>query len=250
MQKYGIIYKITNKINNKVYIGQTIKKYGFKQRYSYNLAKNTKNLHLKSSIEKYGIENFEIIEEFDIAYSKEELDNKEKYWISYYKSNNTDYGYNLQDGGSNGKPTQEVRDKMSKNNPKYLLGKHLSKETREKISNSLKGRNTTIMTEEIKQKISKTLTGRKLPMEVRNKIKKSKENINQFGKYNPHAKAVKCITTGKEFDTLKEASEFYNTFSSLIRKSCNNNYYSAGKLPNNERLYWKYINKGDVTYGK
>ena len=30
MQRYGIIYKITNKINGKVYIGQTIRKYGFK----------------------------------------------------------------------------------------------------------------------------------------------------------------------------------------------------------------------------
>ena len=245
MQRYGIIYKITNKINNKVYIGQTIKKYGFKQRYSYDLTKNTKNLHLKSSIEKYGIDNFDIDEKFDIAYSKEELDNKEKYWISYYKSNNTNYGYNLQDGGSNGKPTQEVRDRMSKNNPKYLLGKHLSKETRKKISNSLKGRNTTIMTEEIKQKISKTLTGRKLPIEIRNKIKKSREKINQYGKNNPSAKAVRCITTGKEFDTIKEASDFYNTYSSSIIKSCNNNYYSCGKLPTGEKLYWEYIRKGE-----
>lgn len=245
MQKYGIIYKITNKINGKVYIGQTIRKYGFRQRYSYDLAKNTKNLHLKSSIEKYGIENFNIDEEFDIAYSKEELDNKEKYWISYYKSNNTDFGYNLQDGGSNGKPTQEVRERMSKNNPKYLLGKHHTEETKKKIGARLKGRKLAPLKEETKLKISKTLTGRKLPIETKIKIKKSRENINQYGKNNPMARAVRCITTGKEFETLKEASEYYNTYSSSIVKSCNNNYYSCGKSKAGEKLYWEYISKGE-----
>lgn len=243
MQRYGIIYKITNKINGKVYIGQTIRKYGFKQRYSYDLAKNTKNLHLKSSIEKYGIENFDIDEEFDIAYSKEELDSKEKYWISYYKSNNTNFGYNLQDGGSNGKPTQEVRKQMSKNNPKYMLGKHHTEETKKKIGARLKGRTLTPMKEETKLKISKTLTGRKLPMETKIKIKKSRKNINQYGKNNPMARAVRCITTDKEFETLKEASEYYKTYSSSIVKSCNNNYYSCGKLQTGEKLYWEYIKK-------
>lgn len=241
VKRYGIIYKITNKINGKIYIGQTIKKYGFKQRYSYNLAKNTRNLHLKSSIEKYGIENFEIIEEFDIAYSKEELDNKEKYWISYYKSNNNKYGYNLQDGGSNGKPTQEVRNKMSKNNPKYLLGKHHSEETKKKIGDRLRGRKLKPMSEDIKKKISKSLTGRKLPEETKYKIRRSKENINQYGKNNPNAKRVRCITTKKEFDTIKEASDYYNTFSTIICKSCKNNYYSAGKSLDGEKLYWEYV---------
>ena len=85
MNRYGIIYKITNKLNNKVYIGQTTRKLGFDRRYSYNLYRNTKNAHLKSSIDKYGIDNFEINKMFDVAYSKEELDEKEKYWIKYYK---------------------------------------------------------------------------------------------------------------------------------------------------------------------
>ena len=50
---YGIIYKIKNQINGKIYIGQTI--HGFNRRYKNNLEEYTKNIHLKNSIDKYGI---------------------------------------------------------------------------------------------------------------------------------------------------------------------------------------------------
>ena len=51
------------------------------------------------AIKKYGIENFdfEVIEEC----SKEQLNDKEIYWISYYDSCNLDKGYNLTKGGDN-----------------------------------------------------------------------------------------------------------------------------------------------------
>ena len=91
---YGIIYKITNKVNGKVYIGQTRQKNGFKDRYGNNGIKSVYNYHISrrnygqcindhliKSIEKYGFENWEIDEVFDIAYTQEELDEKEKYWI-------------------------------------------------------------------------------------------------------------------------------------------------------------------------
>lgn len=101
MTKYGVIYKITNKVNNKVYIGQTTRKGGFDERYGYNFFKNIHNKHLKRSVEKYGESNFEIDKEFYIAYSKEELNNKEKYYIDLFKSNDYNYGYNIKAGGDN-----------------------------------------------------------------------------------------------------------------------------------------------------
>ena len=93
---YGIIYVIRNKINNKLYIGQTSSKKGFEGRYScsgkgiervYRYHKRCKNInkkhneHLLNSIEKYGFDAFEIDEEFDIAYSKEELNELEYMYI-------------------------------------------------------------------------------------------------------------------------------------------------------------------------
>ena len=239
-KRYGIIYKIRNKSNNKVYIGQTIKKYGFDQRYSYDLYKNTKNIHLKSSIEKYGIDNFEITKEFDIAYNKDELDRKEKYWISFYKSTDPKYGYNYQDGGSNGSPNEETRLKMSLNNPKYLLGKHHSEKTRQKMSLSAKKRGAPIIPPSSRKKAREKLIGRKLSISTIEKIKESRKDINQHGANNPNAKRIKCLTTGKIFETTKMACEFYNIKRNLIYKSCKDHKYCCGKLPSGEKLYWEY----------
>lgn len=99
------IYLITNKVNGKVYVGQSVdidrrikEHYRSSQPEIYSL-KNDRDyktpIHL--AMNKYGIENFsvEILEECD----KKDLDNKEKYWIDFYKSNNAQFGYNLTEGG-------------------------------------------------------------------------------------------------------------------------------------------------------
>lgn len=110
----GVIYKITNLVNSKVYVGQTSQKGGFDSRYYGNVIKNTQNKHLKSSFIKYGINNFKIDKEFDIAYNKEELNEKEIYWINYYNATNPKYGYNKKEGGECGSLNDECKEKMSK----------------------------------------------------------------------------------------------------------------------------------------
>ena len=120
---YGIIYKIKNKINGKVYIGQTKSCRGFNGRYCANgtgvervynyylnnLGSGKSNIHLIRSIAKYGIESFEVNEFLDIAFSKQELDIKEKCWISVYNTLDPRYGYNKRDGGQDGGQTYESR---------------------------------------------------------------------------------------------------------------------------------------------
>ena len=68
LEVYGVIYKIQNKVNKKIYIGQTT--IGFDKRYNNNLLKNSSNKYLKSEIRKYGIENFSVCKIFDIAFQK------------------------------------------------------------------------------------------------------------------------------------------------------------------------------------
>lgn len=122
--RYGIIYKITNVKNNKCYIGQTT--YNFNMRYKhpgkgiervYNHYKYNKNnnrsynVHLLRSIEKYGLDSFIVDEEFDIAYSKEELDELEKKYIKEFDCINN--GYNNKEGGSDGKYSEEAKIRIS-----------------------------------------------------------------------------------------------------------------------------------------
>lgn len=95
MKKLCGIYKITNKINDKCYIGQSkniIKRW--KTEYKWNKV----NKHLQSAFNKYGLENFdfEIIEEC----AAELLDIREKYWINIYNSFDRNFGYNKTLGGS------------------------------------------------------------------------------------------------------------------------------------------------------
>lgn len=92
MEKY--IYKITNKINGKCYIGQTV---DYKRRFSEHKSMgygNEQNKVLYKAFKKYGIENFsfEVIENKTSDYNV-----REKYWIAYYDSFNN--GYNMTEGG-------------------------------------------------------------------------------------------------------------------------------------------------------
>lgn len=92
MMKY--IYKITNNINNKIYIGQSNNP---ERRWNEHVNGYDNYISLISqAIHKYGKEAFtyEIIEE------TEDYDKREQYWISYYNTTNRIRGYNRADGGS------------------------------------------------------------------------------------------------------------------------------------------------------
>lgn len=92
---YGYVYMIRNKVNGKLYFGITVN--DFKTRYYGNILKYTHNEHLKHSIQKYGIENFEINEQFDIAYSEDDLWDLEDMYICLYDTIKN--GYNERRSG-------------------------------------------------------------------------------------------------------------------------------------------------------
>ena len=80
--------------------------------------------------------------------------------------------------------------------------------------------------------------------ELRKKYMENKEKLNSK-KSNPIVKLkIKCITTGKEFETAYEAAKFYNIASnSGIVKCCKGIRTYAGKLEDGTRLEWEYIDE-------
>ena len=103
----GFIYKITNTINGKSYIGQTIQnvKERFYQHCATKCSKVVSNMAIHRAIKKYGKSNFtvEVIKEIDST----NLNDRERYWIKYYNSYNN--GYNSTKGGQDGcKPFKDL----------------------------------------------------------------------------------------------------------------------------------------------
>ena len=103
---FGYIYKTTNKINNKIYIGQHISS-------SFDIKYKGSGVSLSYAIKKYGWNSFytEILEECD---SLDQMNEREGYWIDYYNSTDPSIGYNLDSGGSNNKHSEITKEKMSK----------------------------------------------------------------------------------------------------------------------------------------
>lgn len=146
----GVIYKITNLINDKVYIGQTTKN---RQGYEYYFGSGKL---IKDSIKKYGKENFkrEILKEN--IHCQTALDLYEQIYIKKYNSQNMKLGYNLSNGGygTNGyKHTDEAKLKMSKAHENRII----SEQTRKKMSDNMKKRKHS---DETKLKISKANKGK------------------------------------------------------------------------------------------
>lgn len=97
------VYSVQNNINGKLYIGMT-SDFKRRKREHFNLGYKKSELyvkHLYKSMKYYGANNFtfNVIEEFNSL--KESLDS-EIFWISYFKSNNNEFGYNKTPGGQAG----------------------------------------------------------------------------------------------------------------------------------------------------
>ena len=93
----GYIYKITNSVNKKIYIGKTVRTVSVRFKEHLDRADENYQSYLYNAIRKYGQENFivETIEEVN----NEDINEKEKYWIHFYQSNLKENGYNLTIGG-------------------------------------------------------------------------------------------------------------------------------------------------------
>jgi group I intron endonuclease len=126
----GKIYKITNIINQKVYIGQTRQKLVHSRWAVHKSLSVTAHEYLYRAMRKYGLENFKFVVILDGIETEEELGFQETKFIDQYNSFNPKFGYNMTTGGENYKLSVEARRKISEANRK----RKVKPETRKKQS--------------------------------------------------------------------------------------------------------------------
>ena len=137
------IYLIVNHVTGKYYVGQhkgeNLKKYLQQKlsqaRYELKRKGHSRGSHLFKSMRKHGREAFTIHALLSDIQTRSELDQHEKDFITFLKSQDSEYGYNICRGGEGrtGSLTAESRKKMSLNNCRYWKGKKRGKHSPETI---------------------------------------------------------------------------------------------------------------------
>lgn len=200
--------------SNKIYIGITGQNPPEKR---WQNGRGYKNSYFYNAIQKYGWDKIE----HKILYinlTKEEAEQKEIELIKEYKSDDRNFGYNVEHGGNSiGKMSQETKDKISRANigNKYSLGHKHTEESKMKISyaskNSFHPKGIKMpehvkqilaeshKTDEFKRKLSEANLGKKHSDETKKKLSESHKGLG--------SKRVVCIETGVIYNSVKEASE-------------------------------------------
>lgn len=172
---FGVVYKVTNIVNEKSYIGQTVNSLEKRKRDHTNTAlRKDNNFYFHRAIRKYGSENFDwrIIE---CCNSKYELNLAEEWYIRYYKTfiRFIDCcGYNLTLGGEGSVGYKHSNDTLKcmseasfKSTKHYSRGKHLLEEHKQKIRLSNIGRK---WTDEQRSNYKESMTGKYLGRDNKN----------------------------------------------------------------------------------
>lgn len=200
---FGYIYKITNLINGKIYVGRTgssvLSRFGAHKR----RARFGDSTHLYRAIRKYGEENF-TVEEICVCFDAEATVLAEMELIAAYQANNREIGYNMSDGGDGGEfgrvLTDETKEKIRQASLK--VGKERAvKMVQSKIERGTTGKGVAKHSEEHKNKISELMSGREISDET--KVKMSK------------------VRKGKKCDFLEWSDERKEEFSKRQRKNPN-----------------------------
>jgi len=199
------IYKITNTLNGKVYIGSTVKNLRHRiNRHVICLENDTHHSkHFQESWNKHGKSNFvcAVIEEYPTPANREFILSREQYYLDLYKPFDHTRGYNVCEKA--GSPEHRT----------------LSKEHRKKISQGLIGRKWSLKQ---RRNLSKALTGRKMPpgygkrmSKIKTGLKQTKECVDKRAKYYSFIDSTGAIYQGKN---LKRFAEQHGLFRYNLNK--------------------------------
>lgn len=231
------IYLHKNKINGKVYIGQTSEE-DINRRFRGG-AGYKGSPHFYRAIQEYGWSNFDhlILEE---NLTSNQADVRERFWIKAFDSTNPIKGYNITNGGKT-KPCN-----IESSNKKEVI----CKETGQKFNSLAEAAIWAGMKKSSTSNITAQIKGIK-PSAGKHPITgeplhwcyfESEINQKSRQKMKPGAKKVKNLDTGEIFNSINEAAKAYSVTNITISKSCKSN----GKIPvgsNKGKKYrWCFIN--------
>ena len=268
MKKY-YIYKHTNKINGKVYIGQTYQ--NPYRRQGNGLSQYRHNEHFISSIKKYGQDNFE----HEILLSnltEEEMKFQEDYYIEFYDARNPEKGYNINKGGEISplallQKNDDFKLKISKEQSERMKERLKDPEERERL------RQMSIDNQEkhpeLRQEYSERMTERlkilQADDEYRKKMSNNMKELWQSDKRekliaqtkenaknnwnNPDYRKKMCkgvinIETGLFFESGAAASRQCNVNRSTITKALKSGKQGGVHPETKVPLHWRYATEG------
>jgi group I intron endonuclease len=228
------VYVLTNKINGKRYVGIGCGKKGIEGRWAqykrYECKQQTK---LYNALKLYGVDNFT----FEVILETDDIDNakrSEMFLIDVWNLQDDRYGYNITAGGDSIrlglKHSEETKQKISNSNKgkcAWFKGKHHTEESKQKLREANLGKKAS---EETKQKLREAGKGKKMSEE--NKLKLSERAKNQvvsnetreklrlanIGKKLSEEHRKKISEGGKGLKRSKETCERISKAQSIIRK--------------------------------
>lgn len=225
-----VIYKTTNLINGKIYIGQDTKN-------NQNYLGSGKIL--KYSINKYGKDNF-IKEILEYCKNIDELNEREKYWITELNSTNREIGYNVTFGGQSGwmlglKHTEDTKLNYSIKRKGVLIGekngmygKKHTDESKKKMSNPKFGSDNGMYgkkhSEETKNKMSNKLIGEANPFYGKKHSEETKQKMSETAKKRKGSPTSKKVSVGDLiFNSASEAAKYFDISVGTASYRCRNN---------------------------
>lgn len=218
MKEY-VVYAHINKVNQKVYIGQTCQ--SLQRRWRDGKGYIKQNTYFSNAINKYGWDGFEhiVLKE---GLTKSEANFYEKMYIKEFKSSEKQYGYNLTLGGEGVIPTEETRKKMKLHHADF------------------KGEKSPLYGKSIKDMMT--------PEMYEQWLIKKREYAKTHRKGNSVcAKKVYCYEKDKVYNSMVEAAEDCNISIGDISSCVNGKKVSAGYDQDNKMyLHWCYIEDKDL----
>ena len=245
----GYIYKITNNINNKLYIGQTIKtrptdRFSQHKYIANHLQTEKGNSYLHRAMANYGVNNFtfEVIEQIDNTL----LNERQQYWIKFYNSLAPN-GYNLTQGGSGTKGysrSQTLNEKLKRqdSNKKFYINNPQAKQKASQRTKKL------WQNEEYRKKVTDSVhnfydnhpdifSGENNPMYGKKHTQEAKEKIQQAA----NKRKLKIAQLDKDtleiikiYDGVKDAEKALNVSHGWISKAARQDKVAYG-------YRWKFV---------